>query len=111
MEVPEFLKEIANAFGSIAGVEAVAWCGSAAMGVADAHSDFDFYVYTNAPVPVESRKAVILERSRHSQLNNTFWELEANGSIGRADGSTRCTARATSCLAKLLPGWNTILRT
>jgi len=76
MEVPEFLKEIANAFGSLAGVEAVAWCGSAAMGVADAHSDFDFYVYTNAPVPVESRKAVILERSRHSQLNNTFWELE-----------------------------------
>jgi hypothetical protein len=76
MEVPEFLKEIANAFGSIAGVEAVAWCGSAAMGVADAHSDFDFYVYTNAPVPVESRRAVILERSRHSQLNNTFWELE-----------------------------------
>jgi Domain of unknown function (DUF4037) len=76
MEVPEFLKEIANAFGSIPGVEAVAWCGSAAMRVADAHSDFDFYVYTNAPVPVESRRAVILERSRHSQLNNTFWELE-----------------------------------
>ena len=76
MEVPEFLKEIANAFGFIPGVEAVAWCGSAAMGVADAHSDFDFYVYTNAPVPVESRSAVILERSRHSQLNNLFWELE-----------------------------------
>jgi hypothetical protein len=81
MEVPEFLKEIANAFGSIPGVEAVAWCGSAAMGVADAHSDFDFYIYTNAPVPVESRRAVILERSQHSQLNNTFlnntfWELE-----------------------------------
>ena len=76
MEVPEFLHEIASAFGSIAGVEAVAWCGSAAMGVADAHSDFDFYVYTIAPVPVESRRAVILERSRHSQLNNTFWELE-----------------------------------
>jgi hypothetical protein len=76
MEVPQFLKEIANAFGSIAGIEAVAWCGSAAMGVADAHSDFDFYVYTNAPVSVESRRAVILERSRHAQLNNTFWELE-----------------------------------
>ena len=76
MEVPEFLKEIASAFGSIPGVEAVAWCGSAAMGVADAHSDFDFYVYTHAPVSLESRRAVILERSRHSQLNNTFWELE-----------------------------------
>jgi hypothetical protein len=53
MDVPEFLQEIASAFGSIPGVEAVAWCGSAAMGVADAHSDFDFYVYTSAPVPVE----------------------------------------------------------
>jgi hypothetical protein len=76
MEVPEFLKEIANAFGSIPGIEAIAWCGSTAMGVADAHSDFDFYIYTNAPVPVESRRAVILERSQHSQLNNMFWELE-----------------------------------
>jgi hypothetical protein len=76
MEVPEFLKEIASASGSIPVVEAVAWCGSAVMGVADAHSDFDFYVYTNSPVSLESRRAVILERSRHSQLNNTFWELE-----------------------------------
>jgi hypothetical protein len=76
MEVPEFLQEFATAFGSIPGVEAVAWCGSAAMGVADAHSDFDFYVYTNAPVSVESRRSVISGRSRHSQLNNTFWELE-----------------------------------
>jgi hypothetical protein len=76
MEVPEFLQEIASAFGSIRGVEAVAWCGSAAMGVADAHSDFDFYVYTNAPVSLESRRELILERSQHSQLNNTFWELE-----------------------------------
>jgi hypothetical protein len=76
MEVPEFLKEIANALGSMPGIEAVAWCGSAAMGVADAHSDFACYLYTHAPIPLESRRAVILERSRHSQLNNTFWELE-----------------------------------
>jgi hypothetical protein len=76
MEVPEFLQEIASAFGSIPGAEAVAWCGSAAMGVADAHSDFDFYVYTNALVSVENRRSVISQRSRHSQLNNTFWELE-----------------------------------
>jgi Domain of unknown function (DUF4037) len=76
MEVPEFLKEIASAFGSIPGIEAVAWCGSAAMGVADAHSDFDFYVYTNAPMSLENRRSVISQRSRHSQLNNLFWELE-----------------------------------
>ncbi|MGA7130661.1 MAG: hypothetical protein WBZ19_30405 [Chthoniobacterales bacterium] len=76
MEVPEFLQEFASAFGSIPGIEAVAWCGSAAMGLADAHSDFDFYVYTNAPVSVESRRSIISGRSRHSQLNNTFWDLE-----------------------------------
>jgi hypothetical protein len=74
--IPNFLQETANAFGAIPGIEAVAWCGSAAMGVSDAYSDFDFYVYTNAPVPVEKRGTVIQERSRHSQLNNTFWELE-----------------------------------
>ena len=76
MEVPEFLPEIASAFGSIPNVEAVAWCGSAAMGVADAHSDFDFYIYTNGAVSVENRRSVISGRSSHSQLNNTFWELE-----------------------------------
>jgi predicted nucleotidyltransferase len=67
MEVPEFLQEIASAFDSIPGVEAVAWCGSAAMGTADAHSDFDFYVYTNAPVPFESRRSLI--RSVHAILS------------------------------------------
>jgi len=74
--IPKFLQETANAIGGITGVEAVAWGGSAAMGVADAHSDFDFYVCTNAPVSVENRRSIIAERSRHSQLNNTFWELE-----------------------------------
>ncbi|MBV9873693.1 MAG: DUF4037 domain-containing protein [Verrucomicrobia bacterium] len=74
--IPDFLRVTGIALGSIPGVEAVAWCGSAAMGVADAHSDFDFYVYTHAPVSLESRRSVILERSQHSQLNNTFWELE-----------------------------------
>ncbi len=58
-EVPEFLQEIASAFGSTPGIEAVAWCGSAAMGVADAYSDFDFYVYTNAPVSVENRRSIV----------------------------------------------------
>jgi Domain of unknown function (DUF4037) len=75
-DIPEFLRETATALGAVPGIEAVAWCGSSATGVSDAHSDFDFYVYTNAPVPVESRRAVILERSRRCQLDNTFWELE-----------------------------------
>jgi predicted nucleotidyltransferase len=43
--IPPPLREIADAFGAIDGVEAVAWCGSSAMGTADIHSDFDLYVY------------------------------------------------------------------
>ena len=74
--IPSFLQEIADAFGAIDGVEAVVWCGSAALGGADAFSDFDLYVYTNAPVPVEAREAVIAKRAIARQLNNTFWELE-----------------------------------
>jgi predicted nucleotidyltransferase len=74
--VPPFLQEIADAFGAIDGVEAVVWCGSAALGGADVFSDFDLYVYTHAPVPVEVRDAVIAKRAIERQLNNTFWELE-----------------------------------
>jgi hypothetical protein len=46
------------------------------MGVADTYSDFDLYVYTHAPVPVEAREAVIAKRATEYQLNHTFWELE-----------------------------------
>jgi DNA-binding ferritin-like protein len=46
------------------------------MGVADRYSDFDFYVYTHASVPVAAREAVIARRATNYQLNNTFWELE-----------------------------------
>ena len=74
--IPSFLQEIADAFGAIDGVEAVVWCGSAALGGADVFSDFDLYVYTHAPVPVEVRDAVIAKRAIERQLNNTFWELE-----------------------------------
>jgi hypothetical protein len=72
--VPSFLQEIANAFGAIDGVEAVAWSGSSAMGAADSYSDFNFYVYAHAPVPVAAREAVIARRATEYQLNNTFWE-------------------------------------
>jgi hypothetical protein len=74
--VPSFLQEIAQAFGAMRGVEAVAWCGSWAMGAADAHSDFDLYVYTHTPVSAEARKAFIAQRATDYQLSNTFWELE-----------------------------------
>ena len=71
-----FLGEIASAFAGIAGVEAVAWCGSTAMQKADFLSDYDLYVYWRTPVALEARKKIIANRSSEYQLDNTFWEPE-----------------------------------
>jgi hypothetical protein len=71
-----FLGEIASAFAGIAGVEAVAWCGSTAMEKADFLSDYDLYVYWRTPVALEIRKKIIASRSSEYQLDNTFWEPE-----------------------------------
>jgi hypothetical protein len=68
--------EIADAFAGVAGVEAVAWCGSTAMHMADSLSDYDLYVYWREPVPLDARRRVITGRASEYQLNNTFWELE-----------------------------------
>ena len=74
--ISPFLGEIASAFAGIAGVEAVAWCGSAAMQKADSLSDYDLYVYWRTPVPLDARKKIIASRASEYQLDNTFWELE-----------------------------------
>ncbi|MGA7213896.1 MAG: hypothetical protein WBX20_06785 [Terrimicrobiaceae bacterium] len=76
MEPMPLLSEIASAFARIAGVEAVAWCGSLAMRKGDSLSDYDLYVYSRTPVPLEARKKVIASRASEYQLDNTFWELE-----------------------------------
>jgi hypothetical protein len=71
-----FLTTIANAFVETPGVEAVSWGGSAALQRADALSDYDLYVYSRTPVPLEVREKIISSRACHYQLDNTFWELE-----------------------------------
>lgn len=71
-----FLGEIGSAFAGIAGVEAVAWCGSTAMQKADSLSDYDLYVYWRTPVSLDARKKIITSRTSEYQLDNTFWELE-----------------------------------
>jgi hypothetical protein len=76
MERMSFLGEIASAFAGIAGIEAVAWCGSTAMQKADSLSDYDLYVYSRTPVPLDARKKIIASRASEYQLDNTLWELE-----------------------------------
>jgi predicted nucleotidyltransferase len=72
----QLLGEIASAFADVAGVEAVAWCGSAALERADSLSDYDLYVYWRTPVPLDARKEIIASRAVEYQLDNAFWELE-----------------------------------
>jgi predicted nucleotidyltransferase len=70
------LATIANAFVKTSGVEAVSLGGSAALQKADALSDYDLYVYSRAPVPLEVREEIVASRASSYQLDNTFWELE-----------------------------------
>jgi hypothetical protein len=71
-----FLGKIARAFAETGGVEAVAWCGSAALRKADCLSDYDLYVYWRKPVPLEARKKIIASRASEYQLDSTFWGSE-----------------------------------
>ena len=71
-----FLNEIASTFADLAGVEAVAWCGSAVLERADSLSDYDLYVYWRTPVPLDARREIIARRAFEYQLDNDFWELE-----------------------------------
>jgi predicted nucleotidyltransferase len=70
------LVTIANAFVKTSGVEAVSLGGSAALQKADALSDYDLYVYSRTPVPLEVREEIVASRASSYQLDNTFWELE-----------------------------------
>ena len=70
------LASIANAFVQNSAVEAVSWGGSTALQRADDLSDYDLYVYSRTPVPLQFREKIISRRARHCQLGNAFWELE-----------------------------------
>jgi predicted nucleotidyltransferase len=74
--VVHLLASIANAFVENSAVEAVSLGGSTALQRNDDLSDYDLYVYSRTPVPLEFREKIISSRARHYQLDQTFWELE-----------------------------------
>jgi len=57
-------------------VDALLLAGSRASGLADSHSDYDLYVYVNAPVSLASRQQILDKYCRYIELNNQFWETE-----------------------------------
>ncbi|MBI1255919.1 MAG: DUF4037 domain-containing protein [Chloroflexi bacterium] len=73
---PQFdlAQRLATRFGELSQVEAVALTGSASMGVADAYSDIDLYVYVRANIPVSDRIAVASPYvAADAEFDNQFW--------------------------------------
>ncbi|MEO8396243.1 MAG: DUF4037 domain-containing protein [Chloroflexota bacterium] len=73
---PQFAlaQRLAARFGELPQVEAVALTGSLGMGVADAHSDIDLYVFVQADIPVSDRLAVATPYvAGDAEFNNQFW--------------------------------------
>jgi predicted enzyme related to lactoylglutathione lyase/predicted nucleotidyltransferase len=62
---------LAEQFGNLPQVVAVAMAGSQAAGGADEHSDIDLYVYSVAEVPVTFRRSL---GGPEAEIGNRFWE-------------------------------------
>lgn len=59
-------------------VEAIALGGSRAGIHFDESSDYDVYLYCTAPVPEESRRAILEKYCSYMEIGNHFWEYEDN---------------------------------
>lgn len=55
-------------------VTAIVLGGSEAAGVADSLSDIDLYVYAEAEIPVEARRAIAAEFADRLEIDNRIWE-------------------------------------
>ncbi|MCL2386392.1 MAG: DUF4037 domain-containing protein [Defluviitaleaceae bacterium] len=65
-------------FSAQSQIDCIVLGGSKAVGNDDEYSDFDVYVYLNAPLSIETRKALLSETCSFIEMNNTFWETEDN---------------------------------
>lgn len=75
---PSF-NELINRLSAFVQVEAIMLSGSAASGTADEHSDYDLYVYLNAPLAAGERVSALKGLFSCIEFNNTFWETEDDG--------------------------------
>ena len=62
---------LAENFGEIECVRAVALAGSRGAGSSDLESDYDLYVYSDAGVPEELRRGLL---GKAAEIDNRFWE-------------------------------------
>jgi len=78
---------IAQKFGAMPQVEAVALAGSRSAEVSDEKSDFDLYVYATAEIPLHTRQNLAAQFAERVEINNQFWEpgdewIDAQSGIG-----------------------------
>ncbi|MEO5952307.1 MAG: nucleotidyltransferase domain-containing protein, partial [Chloroflexia bacterium] len=82
-------KQIADILSPLPNVRAIALAGSSAAGVADAGSDYDIYLYTDAQVPLKERKELAAQYTSYSKVGNVVWgeadEWVLKGSGQRVD--------------------------
>ena len=85
--IPPLAKAIADKFGALPQVVAVALAGSRTTGAANEASDYDFYVYIQDEIPVNVREAIAREFAQRLEINNQFWEpgdewIDSNSGCG-----------------------------
>jgi hypothetical protein len=79
------MHSIAARFAVFPQVTAIALGGSEGAGEADALSDSDLYVYADAAIPVEARRAIADDFADRIEIDNRFWE-PGDEWIDRASG-------------------------
>lgn len=69
-------EKIFQEFSKLEEVEAIALGGSRAGNNYDEKSDYDVYIYTDAPISEDKRKNILAASCKYMELGNSFWELE-----------------------------------
>ena len=95
----ELAQTLADRYGALPAVAAVALGGSLAAGWADPGSDIDLYVYAYAEIPLAAREETARARARVAEVNNQFWESGDEWIEASAGVHVDVTFRATTWIA------------
>ena len=85
IEICDEIKSLVKRFSLLPQVDAVALAGSLATSSSDLLSDYDLYVYLNAPIDIDKRKEITCDLFRYIEINNCFWEMEDDGILLKED--------------------------
>lgn len=75
----EQLQNVVRRLAELPAVDAVVLGGSYATQNTDNHSDYDVYVYSAAPIPIEQRKQALAGLYSYMEFDNQYWETEDDG--------------------------------